>query len=186
MSKMGVSEGGNLLIKAYNTPQSMHTAVDSLPQISAVFIESQMWWPVTKAVYEVMSWIMLVNQHYYLMLTKAMVGVLSLCCFKWKTYIMVKLKKKKIHCFKTCFNYDFEEKWRSEIESNTNISWQQLIFFWRKRTHFLDQVLCNCAIVLGLYVLFISRGGISHIIIVVIHSLCCYGLNGNLSVVIMQ
>lgn len=91
MSKMGVSEGGNLLIKANNTPQTVHTAVNSLPQITAVFIVTQISWPVTKAV--VSAKIMLMNQHYYLMLTKAMVRVISPCYFKWKTQIRVNLLK---------------------------------------------------------------------------------------------
>lgn len=63
--KKGISEGGNLLIKANNTSQYMCKVLDNLPQITAVFIGSQKWWSVTKAAYEVMSWIMWVNQCYF-------------------------------------------------------------------------------------------------------------------------
>lgn len=68
MSKMGVSQGGNLLIEANNTPQPEHTAVGSLPQITAAFIVSQ-------------TWAKTVNQHSYLMLKEAMVGVTSPCYY---------------------------------------------------------------------------------------------------------
>jgi len=39
---------------------------------------------------------MLVKQCYYSALTKDMVGILNHCYFKWKTHIMVKLKKLNI------------------------------------------------------------------------------------------
>lgn len=43
---------------------------------------------------------MLANWYCYLVLTKAIVGILNNCCFKWKTHTMVKLKKKKIQMSK--------------------------------------------------------------------------------------
>lgn len=81
--KMGISEGGNLLIKVSNISQDIQKEVGNVSQITAIFIVSQEWWSVTTAVYEVMSWIVLVNQ-YFLMLTKVMVAILKLY-FKWKT-----------------------------------------------------------------------------------------------------
>lgn len=116
MKKMGISEGGNLLIKANSTSQYMCKASGNLPQITAVFIVNQKQWSVTKAVYEVMSWITLANQCYYLVLAKAMVGILNHCWFKWKTHVMVKLKNFKY--FKKGFNNDFEQKWRSKIKQH--------------------------------------------------------------------
>lgn len=77
-----MSEGGNLLIKATRTSECMLKAMGSPLQVTPVFFVSQKWWLVTKAVYEVVSWILLVKQHYYAVLTKTMVGILNYSYFK--------------------------------------------------------------------------------------------------------